>query len=479
MSRGVSITRLRDGDTSGPHSRDPRSPGARRTGPRFFFAGNELPDSSGTALDSTPPHTPRPSGTSARPGPLPKRISRASAHLPRTRRPRRPASLAGSLQRVALLCVLSLTAGCGLVGDDGTGEDEVSASEDPSASEVASVELPVASTTTSTTAGSDLEIQVRALEKVGNGKLRLTLGVANHGDEDMRLFGRLGGENDNKRAQAADAYTASGVTLLDIARDEQYLSLTTAADDTCLCSHLDDDVLKAGSMEQMWVVFPAPEGDVEALTVLTPVTEPFFDVPVTTGERYEAPETAEPRVLSLEYHEEDLAEPSQDPEAEEEGHSDWPPLPGGSSTDSDQDRKVLGSSEGTSDETRGLVTEVNESWRDSSGRYTALAWSVRNEGTDVWRMPINALRAHGQGYAVPALAGVALTDTASSKRYLPPMNEAKQCLCPRDLYHGVDTRLEPGASRTFWSLYALPPQTRKVTVEPAGFAPITDIPVDG
>ena len=383
---------------------------------------------------------------------------------------------------MALLCTLSLTAGCGLVGND-TGEDEVSASEDPSASEVASVELPVGSTTTSTTAGSDLEIQVQALEKVGNGKLRLTLGVANHGDEDMRTFGRLGGENDNKRAQAADAYTASGVTLLDTARDEHYLSLTSAADDTCLCSHLDDDMVKAGSMEQMWVVFPAPEGNVEALTVLTPITEPFFDVPVTTGERYEAPETAEPRVLSLQYHEEeDLAESSQDPgseAAEEEGDSDWPPLPGGSSTDSGQDRKVLGSSEGTSDETRGLVIEVNELWRDSSGRYTALAWSVRNEGTDVWRMPINALRAHGQGYAVPTLAGVALTDTASSMRYFPPMNEAKQCLCPRDLYDSVDTRLEPGASRTFWSLYALPPQTRKVTVEPAGFAPITDIPVDG
>lgn len=453
------------------------SPSARRIRPRSSISDNELPDSSGTALDSTPPNAPHPSSGSAKPGPLPKRISRGP-------RSHRPANLARSLQRVALLCALSLTVGCGLVnGDEGAGEDEVSASEEPSASSAAPVELPVGSTTTSTTSGSDLEIQVQALEKVGNGMLRLTLGVANHGNEDIRGFGRLRGENDDHRAQVSDMYTASGVTLLDTARDEQYLSLTAAADNTCLCSHLDRDTVKAGLMEQMWVIFPAPEGNPETLTVLTPITEPFFDVPITTGERYEAPETAEPRVLSLKYYVEDLAEPSEstaaDAEtAEEEGDSDWPPLPGGNSTDSGQDRKVLGSSEGTDGETQGLVAEVNELWRDSSGRYTALAWSVRNESTGRWT-PFQALRAHGQGYAIPSLAGVALTDTGSSTRYLPPMNEANQCLCPRDLYSTVDPQLEPGASRTFWSLYAIPPQTRKVTVEPTGFAPITDIPVDG
>lgn len=388
---------------------------------------------------------------------------------------------------MALLCALALTVGCGLMPGDGTAEEKAAAAEESPEPATEPVKLPVGSTTTSTVHGSDLEIQVQALERVGDGRLLLTLGVGNHSGEDFRGFGRLSGDDDGQ-ALIADMYTASGVTLLDNARGEQYLNLTEAADNTCVCSHLEGDKVGAGSMEQMWVVFPAPEANPETLTVLTPITEPFFDVPVTNGERLEAPETGEPRVLALSHPEESLAEspegsvtgPESSDSSADVSDGAWPPLTGKKdAADSEEDRTVLGASPGNDSETQDMVAEVNEVWRDSSGRYTAVAWTVRNESTRRWSSPMRSLRAHGHGYTIPTLAGLALTDTDSSTRYLPLMNEASWCLCPRELFDSVDTKIDPGASRTFWSLYELPPEMRSVTVDPTGFESITNISVHG
>ena len=47
----------------------------------------------------------------------------------------------------------------------------------------------------------------------------------------------------------------------------------------------------------------------------------------------------------------------------------------------------VGTATGVDERTAGLVLEVNEISRDSSGTYATLLWSVRNEGTE--RITIN------------------------------------------------------------------------------------------
>ncbi|MBE3000713.1 OmpA family protein [Nocardiopsis sp. HNM0947] len=186
-----------------------------------------------------------------------------------------------------------LTAGCGLVGDnsENPGEGGDDGGEEAAGNGEGGSELPVSSTTTSSEYGPDLEIEVRALETVGDGILRLTVGVGNHGHDDIGSFRVL----ENKDIGDKDI---SGISLLDPSTELQHLPFTLSSDGTCHCGGLEDGV-EAGTFEEAWVTFPAPEGGAESLTVLTPTTAPFPAVPVSEGEEIQDPGLEEPVLLEL------------------------------------------------------------------------------------------------------------------------------------------------------------------------------------
>lgn len=193
--------------------------------------------------------------------------------------------------------LLLLLTGCGLVGntpeeeadDTGDGGDTANSTEGAAAQEA--VELPVGSTTTSTAWGPDLEVEIQALERVGSDALRLTVGVGNHTTDDIRHFKNL-------RDNDLGGYDLSGLTLLDVTTDRQYLPLTVGGD--CVCEEFPDRRIRAGVVESTTVLFPAPPEGVETMAVLTPITAPFHGVPLTDAdEEIPDPGADAPVILDL------------------------------------------------------------------------------------------------------------------------------------------------------------------------------------
>ncbi|MBE3000726.1 OmpA family protein [Nocardiopsis sp. HNM0947] len=175
---------------------------------------------------------------------------------------------------------LALT-GCGLLNGNDSGDgDEEGENGDASGGGGAqeAIELPVSSETTSTEYGSDLQVEIQALERIDDDLLRLSIGVGNDTPEDIRNF-------DHLRDRDYGRYDASGATLLDPGSDSQHMPMTVSGSDgECYCSELEDRTAGAGIVEPLWVVFPAPSEDVEAMTVTTPITGPFHGVPITDAD---------------------------------------------------------------------------------------------------------------------------------------------------------------------------------------------------
>ncbi|GAB3700343.1 hypothetical protein [Nocardiopsis oceani] len=381
------------------------------------------------------------------------------------------------------------TAGCGLASgnageDSGTGADhadeEVEEETEPVAAEP--VELPVSSPTTSTSLGPYLEIEVRELERVGDGLLLLTLGVGNHTDEDIRRFDLLSGDDGDTFLE--DQETASGVTLLDAVNHQQHLNLTVSEDGSCLCSKFDHNLLRAGVVEELRVAFPAPPEDVDTMSVLTPITPPFPDVPISDGEPLEAPELEDGRVLALHQDTDEVlgGTPEEgDDGGIEDGVEDGAGSGAGTAPsglpEMEAELESLGSSTGSTEDTEDLAAEVNEVRRDAAGEYVAVTWTIHNEGVEDARLGWDTLSASDRGYEQPSFAGVTLTDHESDSVFHPVMNEQTLCLCSRGGFDGAETRIPPSHQVTYWSLYKTPADVRTATVTLPGFGQVTEVPV--
>ncbi|GAB3735583.1 hypothetical protein [Nocardiopsis nanhaiensis] len=387
---------------------------------------------------------------------------------------------------VAVALVVA-TAGCGLASgnageDSGTGADqadeEVEEESEPGAAEP--VELPVSSATTSTSLGPYLEIEVRDLERVGDGLLLLTLGVGNHTDEDIRRFDLLSGDDGDTFLE--DQETASGVTLLDAVNHQQHLNLTVSEDGTCLCSKFDHNLLRAGVVEELRVAFPAPPEDVDTMSVLTPITPPFLDVPISDGEPLDAPELEDGRVLALHQDTDEVlgGTPEEwDDGGIEDGVEDGTDS-GGEPTglpEMEAELESLGSVTGSTEDTENLAAEVNEVRRDAAGEYVVVTWTVHNDGAEDARLGWDELSASNRGYEMPSFAGVTLTDHESDTVFHPVMNEQTLCLCSRGGFDGAETRIPPSHQVTYWSLYKTPADVRTATVTLNGFGQVTEVPV--
>lgn len=145
------------------------------------------------------------------------------------------------------------------------------------------------SITTSSRAGSDLQVDIYALERLENELLRLRIGVTNNSPESFDLGFNLSEENH---------LTASDISLIDDANQKRYLSYNQSSGQ-CFCNQLDGPI-GSNETEELWIIYPEPPGDLENMTVITPMTPPMMDVPVTEStESIENNNLEDPRILDL------------------------------------------------------------------------------------------------------------------------------------------------------------------------------------
>jgi outer membrane protein OmpA-like peptidoglycan-associated protein len=145
-------------------------------------------------------------------------------------------------------------------------------------------------TTTSTTVGHELQIDILALEKVQNEIIRLRLEITNNSDERFRLADGL--------AESGEFYTAGGITLIDAQNQQRYLSYDRE-DGTCFCGEIDGSI-DVGESKEVWVAYPSPPENLTSMTITTPITPPILDVPISsTSESIDAPNLADPQILDL------------------------------------------------------------------------------------------------------------------------------------------------------------------------------------
>ena len=125
--------------------------------------------------------------------------------------------------------------------------------------------------TTSTELGVNLEIRIRPLELLESESLKLSMEVTNASDSNYVLQDALS-DTDNP-------YSASDATLIDPVAQTRHLN-NKLGDGSCYCT-FSKGTLASGDSIDLEVMFPAPPEGTETMTVTTPITSPFFDIPIT------------------------------------------------------------------------------------------------------------------------------------------------------------------------------------------------------
>ncbi|MEU4696517.1 OmpA family protein [Nonomuraea dietziae] len=139
-----------------------------------------------------------------------------------------------------------------------------------------------------------LKVEPVAVNRVAGKHLVVQLRLSNAGtEEDISWTGPMG---DSTRPLGQIRW-ASGIGVLDGAAHRLLLPYKPA-DGVCLCSDQDrDDLpysLEPGESITVYGVLPAPSGEPETVTIVTPETAPMFDVPVSDEPPVPAPGMALP-----------------------------------------------------------------------------------------------------------------------------------------------------------------------------------------
>lgn len=187
--------------------------------------------------------------------------------------------------------LLIATSGCVINPDAPQGEINPPDSPDQTQQEPQPEnEIIATSITTATSLGENLEIHINSLERLENDLLRLRISVTNNSDEPFDLGTGL--------AQGTERHTAGNISLIDEENQQRYMSYKQS-DGGCFCNSLEGPI-SGGSTESLWVIFPSPPEGVESLTVTTPLTPPFLDLPISRAtESIENKNLEEPEVLDL------------------------------------------------------------------------------------------------------------------------------------------------------------------------------------
>lgn len=195
-------------------------------------------------------------------------------------------AIAASLALLSSSCVVAQDSEPNPGGEEPPGEPFPTTSGDPGNPQGAIA----SSITSSTSIGGDLQIDIYSLERVGDGLIRLRLGITNKSTERFRISQGLSDEN--------NPYTANAITLVDIKNQNRHLSFNQSNGD-CFCLPFDGPI-ESGATVETWVIFPAPPDEITAMTVITPLTPPLLDVPISeSSESIENPNLAAPEILPL------------------------------------------------------------------------------------------------------------------------------------------------------------------------------------
>ncbi|CAL9421276.1 Peptidoglycan-associated lipoprotein [Nocardiopsis dassonvillei] len=234
-------------------------------------------------------------------------------------------------------------------------------------------EVIASSTTSAAAIGSDLQVDIYALERVGGDLLRLRLGITNNSAENFTLYDGL--------ASAEDKYTAAGVSLLDPQARSRHLSYRQS-DGSCFCSALEGP-LEAGATEEMWVIFPEPESDTASMTVTTPLTPPLPDIPITDStEKLENSGLGEAEILPLTNISENIEGSTGRTESEEEV-----------SILLSSDVLFETNSSNLNDEAEEILEQVALEVDDASATTVNIDGHADNTGSDVTNIPLSEERA--------------------------------------------------------------------------------------
>lgn len=215
----------------------------------------------------------------------------------------------------ALASLALLLSGC-VVSSEPSSQDEENNDEEgnshpsPSSSnEGEESQIIASSTSSSSDLGPNLQIHIYALERLGNNLLRLRLGIENKSDADFYLYSGL--------ADSENPYTASRITLIDADNQTRHLSYNQS-DGSCFCLPFDGSI-GSGETVNTWVVYPEPPAEVESMTVATPLTPPFLDIPIShSSETMENQGLSEPEIRDLTMISDDIENQTGRSESNEE-----------------------------------------------------------------------------------------------------------------------------------------------------------------
>ena len=169
-------------------------------------------------------------------------------------------------------------------------ENESPSSQSEGPNESSDIEIVASSSGSSTGLSSDLQLDIYALERVGDDLLRLRAGITNNSAQGFPIYDAF--------ADVDDPYTASRITLIDSDNQTRHLSFNQD-DGSCFCNSF-GQTIPAGETIDTWVVFPAPPSEVGSMIVTTPTTPPILDVPITqSSEAIDTPGLADPEIVDL------------------------------------------------------------------------------------------------------------------------------------------------------------------------------------
>lgn len=230
------------------------------------------------------------------------------------------------------------------------------------------------STTTSTDVGSDLKLDIYSLERLDNELIRLKLGATNNSSEAFDLGFRM--------AETSDPLAASDISLVDERNQLRHISYDKS-DGRCLCSTL-EGLIPPGETAELWVAYPAPPEEVETMTVLTPITPPMIDIPISeSSDSIDAGSLGEPKILALTAISDSLGEDQT-----------------GRSENSEEVSIILSSdvlfetnSSSLNDEATEILEQVAQEINDASSPTISVDGYADNTGNDSINIPLSQERA--------------------------------------------------------------------------------------
>lgn len=193
-------------------------------------------------------------------------------HLP----PKSARKKLGNIASLASLIIL--ISGCVVPSDgpvtDNQGDEEGSQPEENSEGQLTETESIADSLTTTTTLGSDLEISILALDRLENDLLKLSVRITNKSKDNFSLYNGLN--------EVGDDGTISQISLIDADNQKKHFSYDQS-DGRCLCSPPEEISLSQGESTELWAAYPTPPLEVESMTVISPLSPPIFDVPISSS----------------------------------------------------------------------------------------------------------------------------------------------------------------------------------------------------